>query len=464
MITDKTYKGIFWIPTESDNHKNGLMKFLDHRAYIDLFDSFDNDPLNIKTKTRREICCIHAVLDNGRCCILHNCQLSISGGLSGLIGTLITFDYLFYSSNRDLIEKNLNFSKIEFKLNTLFNWGGTNSINSFRNDDENFGLSYKKPASQESIFNNNFYELKLNHTTSIPLTTNQKTLIVEQDTSLILNLKTGKDILDDFKFIEKIHDIFILLRADTVEIDNTFSLTTSENEEYFFCFLNRMRFKNSKGYEKRDVWNLFTLNELKENGNVDDLFNLWFSLYEYFKYPIDLITTCLSDVTMNSQHKFMNLIYALEHLCSKDLNTNLSEVYFHKVDEAIVAQIENLISNDTGINHANFLGKLKSRLSKNRKLSEKIKGFLIQLEVPVLELFGEDPDVFVEKIVNTRNHYAHVNNKEPKIEISDLYQYNIKLEATLIFIFYLKLGLKADIIKRKIKMHDRFQGVTRRII
>ena len=69
--------------------------------------------------------------------------------------------------------------------------------------------------------------------------------------------------------------------------------------------------------------------------------------------------------------------------------------------------------------------------------------------------------IFVEKIVNTRNHFAHVNNKEPRIETEELYLYNIKLEAILVFVFYLKLGLPLDKIKLKIRMHDRFQRVIK---
>ncbi len=175
---------------------------MNETAYVDLFDSFEKDPLNFKSKRRNEVCCIYGILDNGRCCILHKCQLSISGGLGGLIGTLINFDYVFYSSNRDLIEKKTEFSKIEFKLNTLFNWSGSNSIESFHKEDNTYGLNYKKPSSSDFIFSNEKYELKLNYTASIPLNTNKKRLLIEQDTNLILKLKSNEDILNDFDFIE----------------------------------------------------------------------------------------------------------------------------------------------------------------------------------------------------------------------------------------------------------------------
>lgn len=461
MNTNKTYKGVFWIPGEPENHKNGLLKFLNETAYVDLFDSFDNDPLNIKSTRRTEICCIYGFLDNGRCCILHKCQLSISGGFGGLIGTLVNFEYVFYSSNRDLIEKKTEFSKIEFKLNTLFHWGGSNSIESFHNEDDSYGLNYKKPSSTDFIFSNEKYELKLNHTTSMPLTTNKKSLLIEQDTSLILKLKSNENILNDFDFIEKIHDLFILFHADKVEINNTYQLTTSENEEYFFCYSNSKRFRKSKAYQSHEFGNLFTYNELSELTNINDLFNLWFSMYDTLNYPIELITSCLSDISMNGQHKFMNLIYALEYITVKDLDNELAKVYYANADQKILDEIEKIVNGDKSINQNNFLNSLRTRLSKNRKLSDKFGSFLEQLNLPIQELFKEEHQIFVDKIVNTRNHFAHVNNKEPRIETEDLYLYNIKIEAILVFIFYLKLGLPLDKIKLKIRMHDRFQRVIK---
>lgn len=460
MNTNKTYKGVFWIPSEPENHKNGLLKFLNETAYVDLFDSFDNDPLNIKSTRRTEICCIYGFLDNGRCCILHKCQLSISGGFGGLIGTLINFEYVFYSSNRDLIEKKTEFSKIEFKLNTLFHWGGSNSIESFHNEDDSYGLNYKKPSSTDFIFSNEKYELKLNHTTSMPLTTNKKSLLIEQDTSLILKLKSNENILNDFDFIEKIHDLFILFHADKVEINNTYQLTTSENEEYFFCYSNRKRFRKSKGYQNHEFGNLFTYYELIELTNINDLFNKWLSLYNQLNYPIELITICLSDISMNSQHKFMNLMYSLDVLQQSDKITLKlkKEKTLSKKETQIIERLKTEYKVDK-----NTLESLKVKLIKteNPSLKDKITTLLSQFSPFFVELFGITLRDFIEITVNTRNFYAHINETKPIIDNKDLYLYNLRLEAILVFIFYLKLGLPLDKIKLKIRMHDRFQRIIK---
>ena len=55
MNTSREYKGIFWIPGEQDNWKNGILKFLDGIAYVDLFGSFDKDPFNNRSKRRKQL-------------------------------------------------------------------------------------------------------------------------------------------------------------------------------------------------------------------------------------------------------------------------------------------------------------------------------------------------------------------------------------------------------------------------
>ena len=139
----------------------------------------------------------------------------------------------------------------------------------------------------------------------------------------------------------------------------------------------------------------------------------------------------------------------------------MAKVYYANADQKILDEIKKIVNGSKSINQNNFLNSLRTRLSKNRKLSDKFGSFLEQLNLPIQELFKEEHQIFIEKIVNTRNHFAHVNNKEPRIETEDLYLYNIKIEAILVFIFYLKLGLPLDKIKLKIRIHDRFQRVIK---
>lgn len=454
MDINKTYKGVFWIPSEPENHKNGLLKFLNETAFVDLFDSFDKDPLNIKTKRRDKICCIHGILENQKCCILNNCELRISNAF-GIIETLINFDYLYYSSNRDLISKNLDFEKIEFKLDSLFHWVGHTSIESVIQPDGNYGLNYKKTDLVDILFSNESYSLKINHITSLPLITNKKKITVEQDTTLILKSNSNHSITEFYAFLDKIHDLFILLNADKVELDSTLQFTTNTNEKYFFCYNNLKRFRNTKRFSKHECGNLFTLSSLRKKIDLNSFFNYWFSMYTDYYYPIELLTKCLSDISMNIQHKFINLVYSLEIIYQKDSNSKLIGEYLNKNDQKLITKIEEL-----GLKDKNTINQIKSRLSKNYRLKEKITALLEPLESTIQNLFKQELTDFVEIIVNTRNYLAHESNKIPRLEIEEFYDYNLKLEAIILTIFFNKLGLQLKDIELKVKMHDRFQKVT----
>src|SRR5699024_5237481 len=114
-----------------------------------------------KSDFRKEICCIYGFLESGRYCILHKCNLQLSGNLFGLMGTLIHFKYLFYSSNENLIKKEVEFSKIEIRLNMLFKWSGINSIEAERIDKDNITLNHKRPSEAEKMFSNDDYKINL---------------------------------------------------------------------------------------------------------------------------------------------------------------------------------------------------------------------------------------------------------------------------------------------------------------
>ncbi len=461
MDISKTYKGFFWIPSEPNNQKCGVLKFLNGTAYVDLFGSFDKDPFNVKSGRRKNICHVHGLLENGRCCILDTCSLSLTGGLGGIIGTLINFKSFIYSSNRDLLKKRVYFNKIEFNINTLFHWGGENSIESYRNENNELSLKYVKPSDRTIIFTGERYDLILNHFTSIPLTTYKKKLSIEQDTSLVLHSKyQNLDLTEELEYINHIHDFFILLNSDKVVLKNQFILYTQNSDDYFYYYSNQVRFRNSSGFQSHEFGNLFTLGDLEDIANIQEVFSLWFSLYAQHDYTIELLVQSLSGIQLNRQNRFMNLVYALEHLCSNDLVALKAEKFYSKKSKEILTELERLIPENADLNRKNFFEKLRARLESHRKLSDKFEAYFSQQSIPIEELFNDQPDEFIQRIVNTRNHFAHVSDKEPRIEIEDIYHYNLKLEAVLIYLILEKIKIPRESIVLKLKSHDKFQKVV----
>jgi len=461
MNPSKTYKGIFWIAGEEDNSKNGLLKFSNGVAYVELFDSFDKDPINIKTKQRDKICCIHGVLEDQYCCILNNCELKISNGLGSILETRIKFDYFYYSSNRDLILKKLDFEKVEFNLDNLFPWIGNTSIETVQQPDGKYGLNYKEPKKVDTLFSSESHSLKIKHITSIPLITDKKNITIEQDTTLILESNSNHSITESFVLINKIHDLFILINADKVELDSTLEFTTNTNEKGFFGYNNLKRFGNAKGFSKQGSHNLFTLSSLQERIDLNLFFSSWFSMYQYYKYPIELLIECLSNASMNVQHKFINLMYSLDVMQQQGKITGdlIGNIELSTKEKNIIEKLKNEYKVDN-----NTINSLTTRLKKIKKpdLKAKINKFLNPYSDFIHNLFGESLADFVEITVNTRNYLSHENNTVPRLEIEAFDKYNLKLEAIILTIFLHQLGIKLNDIELQVKMHNRFQRVIRR--
>jgi hypothetical protein len=453
MDINKIYKGNFWIAGEESNAKNGLLKFWNNTAYVDLFDSFDEHVFSTLSKPsgfRKEICCIYGQLENGRFCALHKCNLKLTGNPFGLISTIINFEYLFYSSNQNLLKKP-KYTSITFGFDSLFHWAGINLIEPDLTEQDNISIKQNSvPENYRNIFEDENYRLELFFPSSIPITTLKKELIIKQDAKLHLTLKREQDVLEGFKIVEKIHDAFIIFQGNKVEKENIYHLTTEQGEKHYYCYLNKKRFRNTQAYDINEQNSILNREDLKDI-NLNRLFETWFELYKTYSYPIEILTNCLSDAAMNRQHKFMSLMYGLEYIHGKDLSNEKAKSFFSEQNAKLIQELEDLIPENSQVNRQNLFGKIQSRLEKNHKLSDKFKAFFNQLNIPILELFSENSDDFIANIVNTRNNFAHVNKKRPRIDIKDLRSYNIKLEAVLLIIFYLKLNIPLDEIQHQIK-------------
>lgn len=459
MNTTKTYKGIFWIPSEPDNHKNGILKFHGDTGYIDLFGSFDEDPLRNRSTRRNKIDTIIGILSNSQCCILDKCELSLSN-VFGLLGTYINFECMYYSSNQDLIYKPIKFKSIDIKFNTLFHWSGNNVIETESKDHQHYQLSYKKLDRLELLYSDDFFNLKLNHQASLPVSTNRKSLSVEQDTFLTLELLQQNNELDEDKFIDKIHDIFILINADKVEYDNIIELTNDKEEKFFYRLTNRRRFRDSKAFSDNEFSNLFTFEFIKERISIQDFFTNWFSLYSKYEYPIELLTKCLSNISMNFQHRFINLMYSLDVIQQQD---KVSKRLTEKIELTIKEKsILKKLKDTYGVDD-NTVNSLKRQLEKKKKpnLKDKITLLLEPYKLVIENLIGFSLEEFIEKVVNTRNFLTHETETEPKIELVEFFDYNLRLEIVLLLIFFNKVGLELDDISKQVKRHRRFSKVIK---
>jgi len=460
MNTSREYKGIFWINGEQDNWKNGILKFLDGIAYVDLFGSFDKDPLNNESERREEICCIHGRLDNQHYCVLTNCEVRITNPF--FLTTLINLELLYFASSDKLFDKRLNFERVRFNLDYLAAWRNYKGLETFWDEDNKVKGVRRKSQKYEPVelLSNDDYLLSINNYTSVPVINSSLNYTLEQETYLFLDIKSDINTSDLFIYVDKIQDLFILMVGDRVTLHNPIRFYDSDNNEYG-CFRNISRFRFTKKFSDRWYFHnlLFSFEDLNNIGNIEGVFSNWISLYKSYEYPIELLIKCLSDISMNQESKFINLMYALDVIQKKDLYEMFKEtINISDQEKKVLEKLQNDYKHDS--NTFNFI-KTKFEKRKSVKLKDKFERLLTPYSDLFVLLFNEDFDDFLILIVNTRNFLAHENNAEPRITQNQMHLYNSKLEAILILIFFEKLEISLEKIEKQIKKHKRFQEVIK---
>ena len=455
MDVSREYKGIFWIPGEEENTKNGILKFLNGIAYIDLFGSFDENPLTVPKNRRNKVDQIFAKLDNQNYCIFSNCKLHISNPF--FLSSIINFKYVIYSSQKELVTRQISIKKVRIKLDYLAQWVGFDAYEVFKGKETIEGIRRKEKEEIPVLYSNPDYRLKANYSTTIPIINPDKDYLLKQDFFLQIEILNDITIKKLFEFIFNVQDLLTLLIGDRVMLNNNFQLIDSLDKNYF-CYHHDLRFTEG-GKEK---WNidsmLFSLKELSAISATQTLFETWFSILDNYDYPLQLLMICLSSKSINPENKFINLMYALDVIQQKDPTAKLKETETISKKEAdLLEKLEKEFRVDK-----NTISAVKARFlkKKNPKLKDKFCELLTPFSNMIQNIFGGDFNQFIELIVNTRNFLAHESDSIPKLEYYQYNSYSLKLEAVVIMIFLTKLGVEIVDLEQKIKHHFRYKDIV----
>ena len=111
----------------------------------------------------------------------------------------------------------------------------------------------------------------------------------------------------------------------------------------------------------------------------------------------------------------------------------------------------------------NTVKSLKRQLEKKKKpnLKNKVILLLEPYKLVIENLIGFSLEEFIEKVVNTRNFLTHETETEPKIELDEFFDYNLRLEIVLLLFFFNKVGLELNDISNQVKRHHRFSKVIK---
>jgi len=370
--------------------------------------------------------------------------------------TTIDFNQLFYGSTDNLITKKVEFEKVKFKLDCLDKWIDHDAFETIWEGNEIIGIGRSKiEIPNKILYENKEFLLEINHSTMVPFINPNKKYLLDQESQLIANI-LSETTLDGLScFIDKIQDFFVFVSCRTVTLNNPLQFSDGDFD-YYYSYRNPRRIENTIEHMAKNKSNdlLFNLNELMPD-SIQNIFCKWFELYGTYEYALKLLISCLNQSVVNSENRFINLMYALDTIQQKDVTELIKKsAELSLKDSNILIKLKDKYSVDD-----NLIGAIRAKLTKqNRpKLKDKIAKLLIPYKEVIEKELKESFLPFIELIVNTRNFIAHESNVEPKIITGDFEKYNRKLEVILIMIFLTKLDLcKPNIITNLMRM-DKYK-------
>lgn len=453
MKYNKDYKGEFFIENEENNKKFGVLKFLNGVAYIDLFGSF-----NSREEHKSEVKYILGFLDNGHFCIFTNCRLRQPNPFHP--SNYINFEYFIHgqiNSFQSLNGKKIMYKGIKFRLDYLTLWTGISVFEPFFEGDNVAGIRSKKEGLEDIILCDDVnYNLRIEHVHTVPFINPFAEYKLEQESWLLCEIKTPISFNDIFSFLTKIQHLFILMIGSSVTVTAPIILFSMEDENHF-CY------RNSRSIRFAPITNTDTtpilyepvlgLEALKKQIEIKKIFHLWKSVRSEYEYPVLKVIEFLSKTTSNHESTFLNLVFALEKLIEKDMPSQNTERKLSTKDERHLSKLES-----EGI-PKNTIEYFRSKIKKIDKvtLKEKVSTYLKEYEKYLEELVDMDPDIFINKLVDSRNHLAHLcDNCRYQMELREFPNFNKRLLKVLLTIIYSKLGINQEFIVNVLKQNHRF--------
>ncbi len=443
----KYYKGEFWPKDKKKQKLFGLLKFQDGVAFIDLYGSFFSPEEKVI-----EIELIYGLLENNHFCIFHNCKHQRPSPLR--TSHFLNFEF-FVHAPRHLFkptkDDKLEFTSAKFRFDFLSDWTGINVFSPCFENGKTWVTVEQPDLSELVLFENDNLLLRIDHDYSMPISNPFSSFELRQESWLIAEINGELDFNGVFLFLEDKEDVFTLLNGKEILLITPFMLYTKSGNE-FFCFKNRInaRFEPIVLSESNRLIHVpvFNLNQLNSLGVVKVFFENWST--EITRYPdsIKSIISCFKQRNLNPESTFLNLVFAFEKIIEVD-SRKIADKNIMTSDE--LKHLSVLEKNGIPKNTVKFFS---ARLSKKsgKKLKEKISGYLFQFDCSWDQLIGKEHELFINKLVDSRNHLAHLCDAcKYQMSPQEFPSFNKKLLKVLYLIIFSKMGLPKDEIIKNLR-------------
>ncbi|WP_219292280.1 HEPN domain-containing protein [Arthrospiribacter ruber] len=360
-------------------------------------------------------------LEDGKFFTVYNVKLESSRTGTGISKIGLIAEVLLKGDHISCDEKIIE--GLTCKNQYLEDWADLRPVSVRKKKSESFELDVSIKIPQEIIFfDSENYKISLGHSISYPIQ-EVNSAYINPIPKISIFFKNNVDINKALELREALKLLFQLILNVEAGIENSFLKTNDDplsNE--IFVFENKIKW-NYSTLNKRNI--LLDMNSFL--GFSDDLISNWLEVfYENRDAIIEYYRISKSRNLVNKREVFMNSIQGLE--------------MFYKIffkDKKDTNNIKNCEKED--------------------KLKAKIKSFLSRIPEIANDLIPDEKK-FINKIVGTRNHFAHYNlfsieNDSNIIPKNLLGAYSKRIELINDLVLLDHLGIPSNIITERLHGH-----------
>lgn len=463
MINKFEYEGIWWLPYKPEKQVSGTLRFIPNEgAILELIGSF-KDIKDINKMLEAEI--ILGISSNGENITLHKCFETKSNiSLLGLLTSSFYANEIFIGAHFQKSE-DIKFRELSIRYSYLDEWVNISGFNIQYPDKKEVVIKYKQPEPIQASIGEDckiFIDIQATYPThSIA----QKEAGVKQKTYIRIKHSIEKsldgywDIMRHTKnflslgITEPVYPLAIIGITEANKQTINDKLYNPPVEIYYH---SPEISKAPKTLYPHDM--LFTFKDISDRFKI--FLKNWFEKADTLSPVYDLYFGTLYNPWMYLQHQFSSLIQAIEAYHRRKFEGK----YLSNDDyESIYEKFKKFI-NELAI-EPSFKEALKSKLKYGNEYSlrKRLKD-LFEKYKEIIDGFIENKDIFINRVVDTRNYLTHYdkNLREKAVDGKQLYYVIQQLKIVIVICLLSELGFNLKEIKNLLARNRRYKYVFNR--
>ena len=442
--------GVFWLPEDTENRVPGILRISESgKVTLEISYSLNSSEgpsgFPLEGPENRNLNRVVGIIDNNSItldeCFYKDRNTSLTGGVST---SIIYANRAFIGVNYDEEEK-ISFSEIIFSIDSLDEWL---SISGFRvesnwkenGDLENASIHFSPP--EEISFNlPDGIELKFIFLWSW----NSTEVRINQKAYISLKSKKLRPIEYFLDLVSKLHNFLCFAIDKTVSLDSVTGYSSEITQEIWEGKKDEIQIEGyyrSVPYSEIETeihWSdmLFSYKEVADE--FEEILTKWIENYEIYGPAFNLYFASVFSGQKYLEWKFLSLAQGIETLHRRNSQEmEMPEEEFIKIKENVLEVIPDEKQKWLAVRlkHAN-------ELSLRKRIKQMIK--------PFKDLFGNgrERDLFIRKVVDTRNYLTHYDSglETEAASRKSLWKLCMKLEALFQLHFLRLIGMDIESIK-----------------